>query len=118
MVGTLPADETCPPGIATGAVIGERPLERCLHGFGAGVNKEHAGPARAAKVRKLAGQDEAVGVSELERGGKVEAAHLFGDGRGDLGAPVTGGNAEEPGNAVEELAATGVAVVHPLGAHQ
>jgi len=96
VIGTLPADEARPPGIATGAVIGERSLERSFDCFGAGVHKEHPVQPGRQDTGKLARQGEAIGVSELERGAKSRWRNWSDTAEAISGRPWPAGTQKSP----------------------
>jgi hypothetical protein len=114
VVGTLAADEAHAPAIPAGTMVGERDLERGVHGLGARVAEEDIVEVAGSERGHAVGAFEGERVAELEGGGVVEGAHLRGHRVGDAIAAVAGVHAPEPRGAIQHFHAVHRLVVHAL----
>jgi hypothetical protein len=118
VVAALAADEACARTFAAHAVVGDRNLQRRVHGLGAGVREEHAVEALGRDLHQRVRELERDGVAHLERRCVVHHRNLFRDRLGDFLAAVARIDAPETGRGVEHLAAVGRPVVQALGARK
>ncbi|MNS98125.1 hypothetical protein D3C72_1324820 [compost metagenome] len=117
VVALLAADQARLAGLALGAPVGARHLQRGVGGFGARAGEEHVVQAGGRQFLDLVGQLERERVAELEGGRVVELGDLAAHRLGDLGAAVAQARAPQARQAVEDLAAVVVGEVGALGLH-
>ena len=108
MIAALAADQAGAGALAVDLVIGERDLERGVHGLRAGVAEEGVVEPAGRQIGDAAGELERLGIAELERRRVVQRLGLLGDRRRDLGAAVAGIAAPHAGGGVDDLAAVAV----------
>src|SRR5471030_2131318 len=118
VIATLAADEARARALAVGAVIGERDLERRVHGFGARVAVEGVVEVARQQRGMARGQLERLGMAHLERGRVVHLVELLQDRGLDLLAAVARIDAPQARGAVDDLAALRRPVVNALGLGQ
>ncbi len=116
MIAALAADEADALGLAAGAVIGQRGLERGLDRLGAGIDEEYVVEPFGGQRGDAAGQLEGTGMPVLEGRREIHLLDLTGDRLGDLAPAVAGIGAEQPRHRVEHLVAVMIRVIGALGA--
>jgi len=116
VIAAFTPDEAHLRGVALGAVIRERHLERGLHGLRAGVREEDVVEAFGRDVHEARGRFECFDVPHHERAGEVERLGLFLDRGDDLRPAVAGIDTPQSRRAVDHAPAIGREIVDSLGA--
>ena len=115
VIAALAADQAGAAGLAVGAVIGQRDLQRRVGGLGSGVAEEGVVQIAGRHGGEARGQFEHLGMTELEGRREVQFGGRLLDRRDDGLAAVAGVGAPEPRAAVENRPAGQVVIVHVLG---
>ena len=118
VVAAQPAHEARALRFAARLMVGQRDLQRAVHGLGPRVREEHMVDARGQDPLQLVRELEARRVPHLEARRKVERRSRFGDRVDDRLPAMPGIHAPQSRGAVENLAPVIGPVVHVLGAHQ
>ena len=118
VVALLAADQADALALAALAVVGDRELERGIHRLGARVGEEDARHALGQQRRELLGELEGRRMAHLERRREVQRRHRLLHRLDDGLAAMAGVDAPQARGAVEDLAALGGVVIHPLGARE
>jgi hypothetical protein len=114
VIAALPTDQARARGLAVGAMIGQRDLQRGIARLRAGIGEEDAVEAGGCDLGQTIGEFEGERMAHLERGGEVEGGELLLNGTGDLAAAVAGIGAPEASRSVDHLAAVFGGVIHAL----
>ena len=119
VVTPLAADQPGARAFATGAVVGDRHLQRGVGRFRAGIAEEHLVEAGGCQLDELFSQLERFRVRKIEWGREIHLGRLFRDCLDDLRSRMAGVDTPQPGHAIEDLPAFGGPVVHAgrLGQH-
>ncbi len=104
--------------LAPRAVVGERDLERGVHGLGPGIAEEDAIEAGRRDLRDQRRRAELAGVPHLEERRVIERPGLPPYRLDDPGPAMARVHAPQPGGAVEDLAAVFGGVMHVLRRHE
>ena len=112
VVTALAAQQPGACALATHAVVGQRHLQCGFHRFGAAVGKENLAHAGRRQLRHAFSQLKGLGVAHLEGRAEVHLCRLLLDGLHDAGTRVAGVDAPQAGDAVQDLAAMHIPVVH------
>ena len=118
MIGPLPGHKSGALGFTAGTVIGQGNLHRAVHRLGAGVGEKQLVQPLGQQFAQTLGQLEGQRRGALEVRGEIQGQQLLAHRFGDLGTAMPGGAAEQPGAAIEQLAAFGIPVAHALGADE
>ena len=116
VIAALAADEAGAGALATGAMIGQRDLQRSVGGFRTRVAEEGIVQVARGHGGKARRQLEHLRVAELEGRREVEFGGGFLDGLDDGATAMPGIGAPQARRTIENGAARHVVIVHVLGA--
>ena len=105
VIALLASDQPLPRAFAAQAVIGDRDLQRGVDGLGAGVREEHVIEIAGRELDQAVRELEAGRMTHLERRRVFHRRELLAHRLGDFLAAMTGVDAPQAGDAVENLAA-------------
>ena len=100
VIAALAADQHRARSLAAGAVIGERDLERTVHGFGAGIGEKYMVETGRRERGDFLRRLECLGMPHLKGGREVELVELGLHRVDDFRASVTGIHAPQAGRPV------------------